>query len=281
LNTSRHTLGKQLAYDIKRGILDGWYRFLFVLIVFFVLFAFIDRNIQTVLVHAEGVAVPTLGDYLTDFHKGMEIYIPGLDEPFVVPAGWLLYYALLAFIIGNYPFKDMARYGQQVLLRCKKRSTWWYGKCFWVVLTALVYHLLALLVAGWFAYRRGSLSLVPTKEIGLALSQYDTAAFTGADVLRNAVVLPLTMSVALCLAQTVVSMVTRPFWGLVSVIVVLVVSAFYFSPIMPGNYLMLVRNAAYYPAVGISFYNGMCFAAVIIFASVSFGKLIFDRYNIL
>ena len=68
------------------------------------------------------------------------------DQPFEVPVLFLLINILLAVLIGGYAGGGLHGTGLNKLVRCQRRSGWWFCKCIWNVISVLGYY--AALAAG-------------------------------------------------------------------------------------------------------------------------------------
>lgn len=70
--------------------------------------------------------------------KGGKYLTPDqISDSYVLPAFWLGIQIVIGFLVGYYPVNDMHTYGQQVLIRSKKRTKWWISKCVWNVATVI------------------------------------------------------------------------------------------------------------------------------------------------
>ena len=123
----------QVRYDIVNGIVHQWKKFLLLAIVYGVLitqFLAVCR-----LKHLIGQY--TISDIVLYLFKGMS-WITDDKSEVIIPTAYVLPNVLIAFAIGNYPFKDINGYGGMVLMRARKKSVWWISKCIWAVITSVV-----------------------------------------------------------------------------------------------------------------------------------------------
>ncbi|MDO4437032.1 MAG: hypothetical protein Q4B77_03685 [Coriobacteriaceae bacterium] len=167
-------------------------------------------------------------------------YRPGIL--FVPPLGWTFLSMLVLYASLSYPYRDLMGFGQQVLVRENSRVTWLLSKCVWVLLTCMLGCMaIALTVALW--------TLAHGQQFNVLLhsdSLYLAAMLTGpfeADVLDGTGFL-LGIIVTLCslsLLQLFLGIILRPSISFLSMVLLLISSAYAQTWYLPGNYLMFVR----------------------------------------
>lgn len=114
----------------------------------------------------------------------------------------------------------------------------------------------------------------------LALQMYrDVASSSSYELLYPILLIPFALS-ALLLIQLAISLLVRPILGFVSTMVILYGSAFFLSPWLIGNYLMVARTDVVRTA-GVSVPMGILLSLSLILAAVLVGGFLFSRFNII
>lgn len=235
------TLTKQIRHDLTVGLLHAWPKFLPVLLIFLIPAFQMGGMIRSAAAMGHLSGVFTWGDMALYAFRGMNVYIPSPGTSFEIPVVWLLINLYLAYIIGNYPIKDIHGYGQQILLRSRKRGQWWVGKCVWNILSVVVYYGLGwLTLAAATLLTGGRLSLQVTPELLGPILQIQQAPT--ARLILSAALLPVAYSVSLSCLQMMVMMMLKPIGGYVAATCVTAASAYFYTPFLIGNGSMLLRS---------------------------------------
>lgn len=274
---------KLLKFDICNGLLKR-YR-VYLLLACTVFFAFFDFSIRIIEIRNSGIYgndIVSLGTFLFYLFGGMEKYIPSPENPFLFPSLWILLFSQILFSTLYYPNNSLDGIGKIILIASEKRKYWWISKCIWNIFSVLLCFLIifccgligTLFSGGAFNLTVGKLSqglfpkvnwFVPPSDINLSF--YLLAA-------------PLIVAVALSLFQMVFSLIVKPIMSFAISILILVASAYYVSPIMIGNYAMVVR-ADVIAADNVSGKTGCILCLLIILFSLLIGNFLFSRYDIL
>jgi hypothetical protein len=222
-------------------------------------------------------------DYLAYLYGGMDKYVPGPSMPFLFPSRWAMIFLSAAFATLTYAYKDMQSYGQQILVRMRGRISWWLSKCVWNAAKTLLYHSLCFLACVMFCIFAGvSLSGGMDKDILYAVfntSRENIPQAAGAWP-TSMLLLPVLISVGLNLAQMTLSLFVRPVFSFLALAFLMIISAYFTSPYLIGNYAMPMR----YDAVilgGVNIHAGWIIGCAFIVVPVLAGALRFRRYDIL
>ena len=265
-------------HDIIHGIFQKWPKFLIPAAI--ALLASVSFLWE--LSFAEGVtSTPTWMDHLCNLFSGMKEYNPNSGNPFEVPVLYLAIHVFVAFIIGNYPVNDLYDYAPQVLIRTRNRARWWFEKCIWNVASVLLFYLILLgvtfvvnLIAG------GVVSLTASADILTEFFGATEQTVNNGELALAAFLLPVLTSIALSLVQMVLMLCVKPVYSYLSIIVLLVSSAYFMTPFLPGNYAMLWRNAVWCEG-GISTALAIVVTITIAVVVVVVGYFIFQKKDIL
>ncbi len=280
MNKNAHIFAKLIRHDLSQGVLRCWWKYVFVIFIFAVpcgvLFLCTKNGIREGIVTSQA----SVTDYLIYILKGIRVYIPTPDTKFEVPILWLIVYVYLAFVAGSYPIDDLALSGQQILLRTQKRVQWWLGKCLWIVLNAIIFFAIGYAVIICFASVGGNLSLKPSNDIVRVYCEMDVSGVNTGSLLAAVTVLPLITAIALSLLQTTLAIILKPIYAFLLIACVMVASAYFFTWVLPGNHIMLLRNALMMDG-GIPTPFSLAYMTVLALASIIVGCVVFRRYDIL
>lgn len=188
----------------------------------------------------------TFADFVLSIAGGSMIYDPASNMPFVLPVEWMLSMLLMLFIPLRFPYRNLMGIGKTLMVEAGERWSWWLSKCVWTVSYVLTYWGLMLLVSAVFSViMSGSLGQMPSEEL-LLFSGIDSLDLA-ADVtsILPAICPAVSMSCALCLIQLVLSLMVRPIMSFACGASLLFTSAYFFDPLLVGNYLMLSRSSAF------------------------------------
>lgn len=270
-----------IRYDVRQGLLKPAYRYLLV----FVVMTISSLAFHNILVagYREGFfhSTGTWMDYYLYAMKGMETYKITQESIFRVPIYWFLFHIMLAYHIGDYAESDLKKYGRQVMMKSKTRMNWWFSKCIWCIVSVLSYYLVAMLAQiPLTVFFEGSLSVRVSvdimKNFGAGLIYLDNR-----QMIMIGVLLPIVISCAVSMIQLLGSVVVGAVQSYAFICVLYVLSAYYTSPYLIGNYTMWLRNDTV--SIGSEIYalSGTILAFFLISMTVTCGILYIDKMDLL
>ena len=267
-----------IILDIRNGVIAVWYRGLFAGGIFFLLnFAFFKYTN-----HIEGLLEPlTLGDYYANVFIGVKWAVFQLDRPIALPFNWLLVTFLILFFTLGYPSKDLGTIGKHLLVLFGDRFRWWIAKCIWVLFVEILYFFTWLIVTIlWIMMTQGAfeLSLSSTALASTGLESQMMIQQPWAIVKFIAVTFITVLS--LCLLQMFFSLYLQPVFTFIISLSIQLLSIFIASPILLGNYLMIVRSSIFVPD-GYDWLAGVFISIGIIIVIVLFGGWYFKRMDLI
>lgn len=274
-------LYNEIRFDIRQGIVarTGW--FLFVIFVSAVLAeVFFYTRGQMI---ADGRASGTL--YYMDAYmwmfRGMERYNPQAKEAFDLTDSYLVWNFLLAFIIGDYPVRELKTTGKNWLVRSGSRTAWWIGKCVWSVIIVFLFYICihAGTALATFA-NNASWELNLNREV---FSRTFKLVFDGGiinELICKALLLPVLSSLAVSQLQMLLMLMFGAVAGYAGVVVTAGVSAFYMTGLLPGNGMMVWRYKGVLPD-GIGILIPMLADIITVILCVTVGYKVFKKYDIL
>ena len=236
-----HGLICQLRHDFVSGVLAGWkkvFPFIIIIISLCVYLSFSCTELQEMgLISTQ----PTTADTFVYIFRGMTEFNPKTELRFEIPIAWLMIQLYIAFVIGNYATQDMSGYGQQFLLRATTKKQWLIGKCFFCITNVLAYYGIVYAVIITYSVVTGNVSFTLTQDICGIMSEIDTSLFNTLSFILNIIVLPILTSIIMALLQMLLSLHIKPTLSYAFVMVYLILSAYYVSYLLLGNYSMILR----------------------------------------
>lgn len=276
------SLLKEFNHDILMGTIYDWKKYIVIIFIFIFLCLGFQRRVHLEISCGEIQSLPTFADYVIDIYKGMDIFEANNKmERFEIPSGWIVMNIYISFIVGYYPLNDLKTYSPHILLRSKSRSQWWFSKCMWITASVFIYYSIAYIIIGIFALFNGGISLVPTYDINILVSDIDTYNFTWQQVAFTAMVLPIITSGAFSLLQMFISLFSNSIVSNMVSITIIIVSAYYCNPFLIGNYLMIWRNSIVISSKGVTTNMGIGIGIFISIMSIWVGSIKFKKVDIL
>ena len=269
-------LTRVLKADLSAGLRECWKRVLVVALLACALIPF--WLMETKARGYSDADIPhTLASTLCTNFGGMKVFHPGEGERFRMPAAWLLSSLAIFYCTVTYPYRDLMGFGRNVLISSQSRWTWWLSKCLWVSAVMLACTL-AVLVMDVLAtlFMDGTLSL-GIDQVAAATHSFLTDQNASQDLTPFFLALPC-MYVALGLMQLALSLVLRPTLSFGTTALILIISAYYTSPWLPGNYLMAARSSSVINE-GVSPLVGLGLAVFIATAAVVLGGIRLARMD--
>ena len=278
MNTYLQVLIMQIKHDFTIGTLYQWKKYIPSVLIFLCICLECYMKAQGNAL-AENKA--TYADYLIYAFRGMEVYIPSPDKKFEIPVIWLSMNLYVAFLIGDYPLKDILGFGQQILIRSNHRGQWWFSKCIWNLCSVLLFYFIGNLVIFLFAlaFCGGTVSMTPTEVVSMT-ANIDINRLTDHKWILFVFVIPFLTSITLSLVQMTLEFVTKPIFSYAIVVCILILSGYFFTPFLIGNNSMLLRSEIVLQN-GIPLIAAVLFAIFLIGFTVLAGYLIFKRYDVL
>lgn len=269
------SLFKCVRHDIRCGLLRK--RWLLVPLLFL---------IPALLWWQDGRAVDYNGDWISCMlyiFKGLnEAYIELNAKQFKIPFLWLLAVSGCPFILLDYFLDDLTQAGQQILIRCGGRRTWFLSKCVWLFLSCCVYMLLAALTAllcSLLNLSSGELTHSITETFAMVLSLADEASPTTAQLLLSALLFPLLTLWADCMLQMTLCLVVKPAVAFLISFSMLFTGAYIPTPWILGNGAIVQRSTFFGGTVSPWLAAIPCIAVIICCTVI--GVKIFERTDIL
>lgn len=266
----------QIRYDIRAGILHGWWRYLCVAILMMLLFGMQLRGVKEVGMSQMYEQDPSLGNYIVKWMQGMKPIVNSESvRQVVIPSEWIVLQITYILLLSWYPNKDLSQNGYRLFLSLGKKDVWWNGKCIWVFLSTLLYYTLFFCMMLVVAAISGSISLVPTSGLWIGSFRYEG----NLECIIMTFVLPVFASFTIGLAQITIELMTSPLIAMIGISGYLLASAYWCNPFLLGNYSMFYRNSYYIGSGGVNTFAGMMICVILEVSAYVTGRIYMQHYE--
>lgn len=230
------------SFDIKRGLAANR-PIMAILLVFLVarigsFVLLVQSNDMSGLAHDSF----SLLDVLVFVNRGMDEFDPRKSPFFILDITWMVPQLLIGLSACLYPYKDLRAYALQTVTRIRSRLLWFWTKALWGVFIATLYYV-AMLLLSWAATAlfgnpaAGSPTLWSAVLTGIDLTT------TGEGAVCEALFLGYAATVTTALFLTYLAVAVGPVWAYLAAIVCLILSAYFCTPLLFFEYVMIARNA--------------------------------------
>lgn len=274
---------KILKYDLKNTIIKKYKNYI---ISFFVFCWFLFDAYMKIFYSDISIKDVTITEIVMFIFNGMHEFVPDGYTSFTFPIMWMVIFVLLLFFTLYYPYNDIMGYGKNVLIASTSRTAWWLSKCVTTLCICIVYFFTAALSILIFAFVFGlKFELIVRPEVFSTLLRYGIPDGFNLSpeplyIILTVFVLPFIFAIAMCLFQMLLTLIIRPFASIIVVTAVFMVSAYYVSPFMIGNYAMTQRSICFV-SNGVDPVVGVVIMALITVFSIVVSTVLFNRYEIL
>ncbi len=270
-----------LRHDIYGGIIRRWQYYLIAALFFsFATVSFV-HNVHLYSRFANTSEIIGIPDLLINMFAGNLPFDPDTNKGIKLSLVWFIFHAFLSLIVGFYLRDDLKKSACPIILRVKSKARWWTSKFLWCILTVLAYYFVLILSTCIFSLIFGDTSSGGNVIICNTFSNIyigDTGFFEGVTVFF---LLPLAISIAVSAFQIAISLLLKPIYSFLLVIIYLVASAFYCNPILIFNFTMISRNASFSRNVSITAEAGFCSALCLTIVSYFLGLVLVKKKDIL
>lgn len=272
---------KLLKHDITQGTLRMWPGYLCAIVIGMSGSITLNSIITSLVSAGELFSSGTLIDYYMYSTRGLEVFRLSPESYFLIPVYWFCFHLILAFVIGHHAEDDFKGYGKNIILATKTRIGWWMAKCAWCIFSVILFYLLRFL--GVFLYTllaKGEISFHVTMELMKGFGS-GLIYMENGEILLMTLVLPCLVSIAISMLQMLLSLKIGAVNSFATVCVLYIFSAYYTSPLLPGNYTMWLRNNTV--AIDTNIYTsiGLLLSGFFIFLVMLIGILYIDKKDIL
>ena len=272
---------KYLRRDMRLGTVNRAYVFLIPLVFSLLMSLQFSSIINVFNANNNSQFGMTIMDYYVFAMKGLDYYTLDPFDLYPLPLYWFTFQMGISYFIAYYPEKDYSENGVNILVSGKSRASWWLSKVFWCILSVLVYYLVAFVSCAVFALIQGAgLSLGVTKEFEVAYFGYNMTYVSYSDLIVIAVIVPFSITAAICLVQLLMSFVLSPVTSFAVTCGMYVLSAYYTAWFFPGSFTIWLRSS-YFDERGLDSVSGLVIAAFMAVTAVGFGIMNFEKKDII
>ena len=228
----------------------------------------------------------SFGDCLMYIFRGIREFNPQIEKVFEVPIVYLAINIIIALFIGNHAVKDLKGFGLKKLIRYESRLRWWLDACIWNVLCVIKYY--AAFYVGTAAMclvhsdRMDAMSPVLIHEdiIDRMFCGEAEGVIEAYTLFCMIIVLPVLTTMAMSMFQMAMEFFVIPAVSFICVMSVYVLSVFYMTWFMPGNYMMVYRMNQINPD-GVGFATGIMLDTAIMIGAACIGYVKFRKYDVI
>lgn len=272
----------QWKHDFTVGIVFQWKKIVaFMMYIAIICFMYV-QNIESNFQELVNGSRPSIGDFILHLFVGMDP-VTGFEvkDVFKIPVVWFTIFLILFLLLVSFPKEDFSKCGYQYIIRENTKRCWWISKIAWLVTMVVIVFAAMLLVCSLFGICLGNGTLKITPEIAEYIENISSEAIPQISIYRMCMITPILIVIGLGTFQMMVSMMGTPILAYSSVLVVLAASAYYTSPYLIGNYLMVLRNEVVLDNGGIYTTVGNWIGIGLTFVSSIIGYGVFKKKDIM
>lgn len=273
MNTKKRMSSKSVFKLIKGDVFRGFYynRFRYVLVLLMI------TGIIVMMASRQFGMLDTVF-FLQGGYEAVDVIKNGkITFPYI----WMAIQFLVAFMVFNYCNDDCEGVGVDVLIKCKSRGLWWISKCIWNALTVISVYIIEYVVAFFFGVHNKSLDGTINYALFKKMSNKNLPDNQESIyIIIYLMLVPLLVSIAVSLLQMTISIAFNPIIGILVVMALMVLSAFFCNPVMIGNVSMVMRSSVY-NAGKIKVWKGLCVCILTYVICFIAGILMFRKRDIL
>lgn len=269
-------------YDIKNGCLKNL-KLLLLPIIFEVIILFLMMQ-KIYRFEQYNIGVQTnLGDVIMYNFGGMAKYVLSAEKVFEFPVIWMLLFVMILFATLSYPISNLQGFGNKVLVKCHSRMKWWLAKCMWNLMCNVVFFgVLFIIILVFCKINNIPFDMQVNGELQTVLFELDadTTLKTYASMPLIELVLVFMVSVTICQIQMLLGLWIKSVYSFMSVCMLLLISAYFQSNVLIGNYAMIIRHS-WINEHGIDCGVGILVMCILILLTVIVGLMRFNKYDII
>jgi hypothetical protein len=223
------------------------------------------------------VPEPSILDIAVKLFYGADIYEKGM--PFQIPYIYMVVTAFFGLSIGSYVVSDYKNMGVLHIIKYRKKTVWWYGKCIWNIGHTILMYLSVFLGIVAFCLMAGKLQMELSpgivSQMGISMTDIDSLVVLGYIVLLGGGTV-----IALNQIQITLQMIFEPVTAYVVYLGNLVFSVLLFTPYLPGNEFMLARTKLF-STNGVGMGAGLGYVFLLWLIAVLVGRTYIKRSDVL
>lgn len=203
--------------------------------------------------------------------KGAPYY--NANDGLSIPMVWFIINTFVIFSLANYTYDDFRHNGKYVLTRIKKVGYFYFAKVFWLIYNVLIYYVMLF-----------AIMIILEKVFSHEFSKWifaDGIYLNMNDIVIKIFLLYITTSIALALLQNTISLVLKPVYSYIIILVVIIISVFTVNNLLPGQHSLILRHVPFDSIHGLTFRKSIFYNFVLSIFSIMVGYGIFLKKDIL
>jgi len=234
-------------YDFEEGVIKYFNKFLLIcplVLVSIVMFETRTNYIMSIF-----------GESATSLEMGINTFFGrypfefdiGKKQIFLIPFEWLIIYAYLAMLIGDYFNNDLNGFGMLVMINSYNRGIWWCSKCLRIVFVSIGHFIViwgTIISYEWIRY--GKVSFVKNKQYFIETfgTQLNNLNINKLHIML--IVMPILVGIVQSLFQLVLNIYLKSDISMIIILGILVFSSYYSNKYIIHGYSMICRYCANY-----------------------------------
>lgn len=269
---------RQVMSDIRQGIIKRWYLYLIVFIISVITAEIF--YVRYIKLFADGRidVSPGVSDCILYFFRGMREYRMQYKEAFDVPAEFLVWNLVTAYIVGDYPLRELSATGAARILRSGRRDFWWYSKCVFNLLSVVMVYVSVYMGVITVSVLNGAEFKKCENLIFKRIFMTDMPSSEG--IIMRVIITAFMSLAALSMLQMFMAFIAGNVAGYALVVIMCVISAYYMKWPFFGNGMMIYRYDLVNPD-GITAILPVVWYVLVIVVCIVAGRYVFERKDIM
>jgi hypothetical protein len=195
------------------------------------------------------------------------------NDGFDLPMVWFIINLFIIFNLANYFYDDLKNNGKYILTRVKKVKYFYFAKVFWSIYNVLIYYILVFVimitVSKIFLYQSNKWVLIE----GIKMNKDE--------LVIKLFLLYFTTSTALVLLQNAISLILRPVYSYLVILLVIAISIFTVCNLLPGQQSLILRHVPFDNIHGLAVKESLLYNCLLSIFSIIAGYIIISKKDII
>lgn len=219
--------------------------------------------------------IPNFGDCILWILKGMKS-AEGTTTFYIPDSMWIAFYGVLFYVIGCNSIKD-SNFEYQVLVRAGSKRNWWLAKCMWCTTIIIMSQVIVYAVSFVAGLIYKNINMIPQSTVMQPLA----GIIIGENINISKIIIMMfsvfVNIIGLMLFQLLMAIVINQVVAFIIIMGILIFSVYVESPLLVGNYLMLMRYEDFVGMRGFDAYWGIVTGSLIAVVCVIIGIFVIRR----
>lgn len=171
----------------------------------------------------------------------------------------------IVFIIGSYIYDDLKNNGVYILSRVGNTKYFWISKVLWIIINNLIYYLIVFGIA-----------VIAGKIFSGSSLEKDLI-----ETLGTLFILYFTTSIALCLLNATLSLIVKPVYAYLIIILLLAFSIFLKNNLLPGQHSLILRHVPFDKIYNLTLWKSLIYNFVLSITAIFVGGRVIYKKDII